>query len=328
MENVQTLKIHQRLNAQHQQFHEWLIGFTEGDGCFSLNKQKTSWIIGFKIAVSKLDIKTLIFIKKNLRCGTINWANKERTMVQFRIRNIKHLFDYVFPVFDAYPMITNKGQDYSIIRKAAQLLHTNSKEKEEKIQKLASELKKIRQNRQILSSSLETKVKSKDPKIYCEELGISINWIQQRYVLDSFMAKGLEGFKELSHKVSKDLSLYWSMGFFQAEGSFYVVVKNKSKKRFCCGFGISQKTPFILEVLRKKWHIPSKVKERIPKKSRKMYYQLDNTNTRVNEHIKKLCFKFIGIKSLQYKIWSRNLNSNDIELEKIQLLLRNLAKNK
>lgn len=328
MENVQTFKIHQRLNAQHQQFHEWLIGFTEGDGCFSLNKQKTSWIIGLKIAVGKSDIKTLIFIKKNLRCGSISWANKEQTMVQFRIQNLKHLFNYVFPVFDAYPMVTNKGQDYSIIREAAEILYKNSKEKKEKIQELAFKLKKIRQNRQALTSSLETRVKSRNPQIYCEELGISIDWIQQRYLLDDFMAKGLEGFQELSYRVSKDLSFYWSMGFFQAEGSFYVVVKDQSKKRFCCGFGISQKTPFILEVLRKKWHIPSKVKERIPQKSRRIFYQLDNTNTRVNEHIKKLCFKLLGIKSLQYRIWSRHLNSDDIQLEKVQLLLRNLTKNK
>jgi len=252
MENVLTLKIHQRLNAQHQQFHEWLIGFTEGDGCFSLNKQKTSWTIGFAIAASKSNIKTLIFIKKNLRCGSINWANKEQTMVQFRIRNLKHLFDFVFPIFDAYPMVTNKGQDYSIIRKAAELLYKNSKEKEEKIQKLAFELKKIRQTRQTLANSLEIRVKSRNPQIYCEELGISIDWIQQRYILDDFMAKGLEGFQELSYKVSKDLSLYWSMGFFQADGSFYVVVKDQSKKRFCCGFGISQKNSFHFRSFKKK----------------------------------------------------------------------------
>lgn len=327
MENIPIFKIHQRLNAQHQQFYEWFIGFTEGDGCFSLNKQKMSWTIGFKIAVSKSDIKTLIFIKKNLRCGSISWANKDQTMVQFRIRNLKHLFDYVFPIFDTYPMITNKGQDYSIIRQAAEILYKNPKETRDKIEKLGSELKRIRQNRQTLTSSLETRVNSTNPQTYCEELGISIHWVQQRYILKDFMAKGLEGFQELAHRVADDLSVYWSTGFFEAEGSFYVVVKDQQNKRFCCGFGISQKTPFILEVLRKKWHIPSKVKERIPEKSRKNYYQLDNTNTRVNELIKKLCFKFRGIKSLKYRIWSRHLNSNSIELKKVQLLLRNLTKN-
>lgn len=341
MKKVYTFKIHQRLNAQNQQFYEWLIGFTEGDGCFSLNKQKTNWVVGFKIALHKSDIKTLLYIQKNCHCGKIGWANRERTMIQFRVRNLQHLFDFIFPIFDTYPMITNKSRDYFFIRQAADLLYQKSQTNQNKIEKLYSELREIRKQRTLLASLLATRVNITDPQAYCESLGISIDWIRRSCLLENYMVKGIEGFEELCKNASKFLSPNWIIGFFQAEGSFYVQLKDNKTNRYCFGFGISQKTPFILEVLKRKLHIPSQVKERLPKNSEKLFYQLDNTNNRANQYMNQFCYKhlpssqgkglrgpFVGLKSLQYRIWSRCLQSKStpLSLQKTQQLLRKLSK--
>lgn len=329
MKKVYTFKIHQRLNAQNQQFYEWLIGFTEGDGCFSLNKQKTYWVVGFKIALHKSDIKTLIYIKKNCHCGKIEWANREQTIIQFRVRNLQHLFDFIFPIFDTYPMITNKNRDYFLIRQAADLLYQKSQANRNKIEKLYSELREIRKQRTLLASLLATRVNITDPQAYCESLGISIDWIRRSCLLENYMVKGIEGFEELCQTASKFLSSNWIIGFFQAEGSFYVQLKDNKTNRYCCGFGIIASNPFILEVLKRKLHIPSQIKERL--NSGKLFYQLDNTNSRANQYMNQFCYKhlpFVGLKSLQYRIWSRCLQSKStpLSLQKTQQLLRKLSK--
>jgi hypothetical protein len=331
MKKVYTFKIHQRLNAQNQQFYEWLIGLTEGDGCFSLNKQKRNWVVGFKIALHKSDIKTLIYIKKNCHCGKIGWANREQTIIQFRVRNLQHLFDFIFPIFDTYPMITNKNRDYFLIRQAADLLYQKSQANLliNKIEKLYSELREIRKQRTLLASLLATRVNITDPQAYCESLGISIDWIRRSCLLENYMVKGIEGFEALCQNASKYLSSNWIIGFFQAEGSFYVQLKDNKTNRYCCGFGIIASNPFILEVLKRKLHIPSQIKERL--NSGKLFYQLDNTNSRANQYMNQFCYKhlpFVGLKSLQYRIWSRCLQSKStpLSLQKTQQLLRKLSK--
>lgn len=331
MKKVYTFKIHQRLNAQNQQFYEWLIGLTEGDGCFSLNKQKRNWVVGFKIALHKSDIKTLIYIKKNCHCGKIGWANREQTIIQFRVRNLQHLFDFIFPIFDTYPMITNKNRDYFLIRQAADLLYQKSQANLliNKIEKLYSELREIRKQRTLLASLLATRVNITDPQAYCESLGISIDWIRRSCLLENYMVKGIAGFEELCQTASKFLSSNWIIGFFQAEGSFYVQLKDNKTNRYCCGFGIIASNPFILEVLKRKLHIPSQIKERL--NSGKLFYQLDNTNSRANQYMNQFCYKhlpFVGLKSLQYRIWSRCLQSKStpLSLQKTQQLLRKLSK--
>lgn len=344
-----TYKTHQRLNAQHRPFDEWFIGLVEGDGCFSLDKNIDTWRPGFKIALQKSDIRTLIYIQKNLRCGKLTWADHKKTMIQYRIRALDQLFKYVFPIFDKYPMVTNKSQDYAIIREAAEILSQNTsytKGTKQKLQTLAQKLKKIRDRRKNLVSSLQDRLAAIEPfelpdqlrEGLCEDLGFSIHWIVKRPWFLSLLsdlgtgAKNdkIEHFQKLCKRVSNDLSDRWVVGFLQAEGSFYVT--KKAQGRLCLGFGVSQKTPFILEVLRAKLHIRSKVKERLPEKSQKRFFQLDNTNARVNRNIVKVCLnRFVGLKSLQFRIWSRHVHLRGSQKEstrflKAQRLLRDLSK--
>jgi hypothetical protein len=228
-------------------------------------------------------------------------------------------------------MITNKNRDYFLIRQAADLLYQKSQANLliNKIEKLYSELREIRKQRTLLASLLATRVNITDPQAYCESLGISIDWIRRSCLLENYMVKGIEGFEALCQNASKYLSSNWIIGFFQAEGSFYVQLKDNKTNRYCCGFGIIASNPFILEVLKRKLHIPSQIKERL--NSGKLFYQLDNTNSRANQYMNQFCYKhlpFVGLKSLQYRIWSRCLQSKStpLSLQKTQQLLRKLSK--
>jgi hypothetical protein len=80
-----------RLNATHstqinltrRDFLYWLIGFTEGDGSFIVNK---TGYLEFKITQSSVDCQILFYIKKNLGFGSVSVQDKNNGTHQFRVR--------------------------------------------------------------------------------------------------------------------------------------------------------------------------------------------------------------------------------------------------
>jgi hypothetical protein len=90
----------------------------------------------------------------------------------------------------------------------------------------------------------------------------------------------------------------WVVGFIEAEGSFYLVSKDKT--RIVHGFGISQKLDsVVLEGIRHILHIPTAVRFKL----NHSYYILDTTNSRAIENIIQYFHKTMkGMKSVEYRI--------------------------
>lgn len=128
----------------------------------------------------------------------------------------------------------------------------------------------------------------------------------------------------------------WLIGFTEAEGSFYLVVKEKGE-RIVHGFSISQKLDWIvLEALRIRLGIATKVVRR----SKHGHNQLDTTNSRAianigsffNGQMKGMkargLIQRIGRPQVEFKIWLRSQrHKGDFsELERVQSLLRRLRR--
>lgn len=99
-------KASQRLNTKDIQ---WFVGFTDGDGCLSSYSEKKyglrhEYTIGLEIA----DIRLLYKIKSFLGCGTIR---KYNNVAIFRIKKINHILYILIPIFDKYPLLTEKKRD-------------------------------------------------------------------------------------------------------------------------------------------------------------------------------------------------------------------------
>ena len=115
----------------------------------------------------------------------------------------------------------------------------------------------------------------------------------------------------------------WLIGFIEAEGSFYLVSKDAT--RIVHGFGLTQKLDsIVLQAMGLILHIPTKVKF----KSKHNHYILDTTNSRAIENIIKY-FKdtMKGMKSVEYRIWSRSYVKNKgdfIKLSKVRDIIRKL----
>lgn len=189
-------------------FYQWLVGFTDGDGSFSIVRQNNKWSLTFKIGQSTYNLRILHFIKKQLGVGSI-YVEKDGKNGHFRIRDLETLSKIIFPIFDKYPLLTTKYFNYIKFKKA----------------------------HNILSNNLLTKIE-KDKLIF--ELIKTITPLNNISYAWSIINNKVSDFETASKVMSK----LWLIGFTEAEGSFYLV--NKSDNRLVHAFEITQKLDEIV----------------------------------------------------------------------------------
>jgi LAGLIDADG endonuclease len=270
-------------------FDQWFVGVTDGDGTFGFYYQNNKWSLTYKIAQSKYNLRMLHYIKKQLGVGSIT---KDNNKGQFFIRDRKKLEKVIFPIFDKYPLLTSKQFDYLKLKKAFLILNDVNKTKDE-INKELFALK----NEQLPLDYVSTEFKYKLPTLEIK----SVNDVQ--------------------NIISKP----WLVGFVEAEGSFYLT--SKSSTRIVHGFCITQKLDkIVLEGIKYTLHISTKVVY----KDKHNYHMLDTTNSRAIENIISYFQNTMkGMKSVEYRIWSRSYNKNKgdyLKLLKIRNIVRNLKK--
>lgn len=219
--------IHQRLNVGHlisfisslsvnktslsenkEIFHQWLVGFTDGDGSFSIVRQNNKWSLTFKLSQSTYNLRVLNFIKTQLKAGSI-YVEKDGSHAHFRIRDRKLIESIVFPIFDKYTLLTTKQFNYNKFKDAYFILTNPSLNNLEK------------------DTLIFNIIKTTPPLNY-----ISPAW--------SLLGKTICSFED----ASKIMSKAWLIGFTEAEGSFYLVAK--SANRLVHAFEITQKLDEIV----------------------------------------------------------------------------------
>lgn len=220
----------------------------------------------FKIGLSSYNLRVLYYIKKQLGKGSI-YVESNKNDAHFRIRDRKVLKEVIFPIFDKYPLLTTKHFYYTRFKKIYNILED-------------SKLSRIEKNN-LIDTILATQPESSyiSPAFYGP-------------LIDANQAKNI-------------ISKAWLVGFIEAEGSFYLVSKDKT--RIVHGFGISQKLDkIVLESIKLVLHIPTKVVY----KSARSAYMLDTTNSRAIQNIIEYFHKtMIGMKAVEFKIWSKAYNN-------------------
>lgn len=250
-----------------ENFYQWLVGFTDGDGSFSINHQiykngKSKWSLFFNISQSSYNLRALYYIKKELGYGSIQIESKT-CMADFRIRNRDIIKKIIFPIFDKYPLLTSKYFDY-LKFKEAYLILTNMNYNIEEKNDLLLILKK-----------------RKKPENY-----MSPAWEKINYLIKD------------TNTAIQVMSKYWLVGFTETEGSFYLVSEHPTK--LVHAFEITQILDIIvLESIARILGI-SVVKK-------KTNNRIVTTNSRAIYNIVEYYKNTMkGMKALEYRIWSRS----------------------
>lgn len=110
-------------NARYLSY-AYLVGLIEGDGWVTISKKGKYLTYEVGLEMNIKDIQLLYKIKAILGVGKIKTRvrkkinNIEIKSVRYNIRNKKHLKEIIIPIFDKYPMLTNKQYDYLRFREA------------------------------------------------------------------------------------------------------------------------------------------------------------------------------------------------------------------
>jgi len=115
---LHTSEASQRLHAGDLQYG-YLVGLFEGDGFFSITKKGKYLTYELGIELSIRDVQLIYKIKSLLGVGVVSFRKRgDIEMVSLRIRNKDHLKKFILPIFDKYPMFSNKQYDYLRFRDA------------------------------------------------------------------------------------------------------------------------------------------------------------------------------------------------------------------
>lgn len=118
--NISTSGASQRLHAGDLTY-AYIVGLFEGKGSFSITKRGKYLTYEFGIELLIRDAKLIYKLKSLLGIGIVNIRNIEGCdikMISLRIRNKNHLKSFILPIFDKYPMFSNKQYDYLRFRNA------------------------------------------------------------------------------------------------------------------------------------------------------------------------------------------------------------------
>jgi hypothetical protein len=207
--NKSSLRVNKTTLLENKElFSQWLVGFTDGDGTFSIARQNGTWSLIFKLGQSTYNLRLLHYVKKQLGVGSI-YVEKNGSMAHFRIRDRKILESVIFPIFDKYPLLTSKQFNYLKFKEAFAILSDPTLSKSEKVTLVSNIV-----NREL-------------PVDYISPIWSIINNKVSDYASASLV-----------------MSKAWLVGFTEAEGSFYLV--SKGPTRLVHAFEVTQKLDVIV----------------------------------------------------------------------------------
>lgn len=120
-------------------FLTWLIGFTDGEGCFTCSIGETKgFTFNFNISQKwEINLKVLEHFSELFRNGIVSRHSVEN-VYEFRVGGVNNC-KILFPYFDNYPLYTKKSLSYKLWKDIHKSLvnkdHLNESKRREMIEK-------------------------------------------------------------------------------------------------------------------------------------------------------------------------------------------------
>lgn len=295
--------------------NEWLVGLTDGDGCFNvyLNIKNNKIIFTYKISLINKNLQLLYKIKSYLNIGSVSNNDKNNpNIISYKVRDKKSLLNIIIPIFDKYPLLTSKRFNYLKFKTCLLISEDSNLSQMEKLYKI-NNIKNIKLIDNYMSDVWNLIIKNEN-----------INYNTRQTIMQSLAILTLK-----IENVEKIITKSWLIGFIESEGSFFLL--KKSSNRLVHTFCITQKLDYIvLYSIKLLLNINSLIKDK------KTYFKLETDNKKNIEYIMKIfiysdyTLMFLGMKSFEFKIWIRSYlkyKNNYIKLLKIREIIRRYRKN-
>lgn len=146
-------------------FESWIVGFTDGEGCFSVSiiknsTTKSGWQIfpEFVITQGEKSLKALNDIQSYFGCGRIyinrRKDNHKENLYRYCVRSIKELREKIIPFFKKNQLKTAKSQDFGKFCEIFQLIAQQKHLEQKGIRKIARIIQRM--NRKVPARILES----------------------------------------------------------------------------------------------------------------------------------------------------------------------------
>lgn len=343
--NVTKLKYNYLINKIYKSdfnINEWLVGFTDGNGIFNININMTNnkIIITYKISLNKKNTQLLYKIKSYLGVGSVIYDNKTN-IASYLIIDKKYLINIIIPIFDKYPLLTNKRYNYLKFKECLLISNNNLLTKNEKLLIINNinnnifslDLYSLNKYNIYISDAWKNIYKKWNIKENLFYLLININ--------DGIL---IYSYKDIINNINSILindinniiTKSWLIGFIEAKGSFLIIKISSNPLKCKHSFELIQKLDYIvIYSIKLLLNINSSIilKSLYISNKNYLFYKLETINNSNIEYIINYFrynnYKsiFLGIKSYEYRIWSRTYikyKGNYLKLLKIKnLLLKN-----
>lgn len=274
-------------------FNQWLVGFTDGNGIFSINLDNDRVSFTYKLSQSLSNVQLLYKIKKELGIGRVT-KDKANHLAYYIVTNNDHLIDRILPIFDTYPLRSIKYFNYIRFKRGLDMNKTLSRE---------ALMREIRDEEEPMTRGA---------------------LIRQSPVWNDLDYTKITSVNQIKNIVSKS----WLTGYIESEGRFYLtqISPNKIVHTFSI---LSQYDPIILYVIKVIFHILTQVKLT----SNQAFYLETRSRRSILNIVHYFITKdhtilFKGGKSLEYCVWKRTFIKYSKDYVKYYPNLTIIAKDK
>lgn len=110
------------------EIESYIVGFTDGEGCFSVSfskrrKMKMGIEVrpSFSVSQHLRNEKILQRFRRFFKCGSIRYCRKDNTY-KYEVRSVRELVTKIIPHFEKYPLQTTKKQSFTQFCKICRIL--------------------------------------------------------------------------------------------------------------------------------------------------------------------------------------------------------------
>ncbi len=160
-----------RIDQQERlEIESWIVGFTDGEGCFSISifrnsTSKSGWQVfpEFVITQGERSLPALELFEEYFECGKIfvnkRYDNHSEHLYRYCVRSIKDLQEKVIPFFREHPLRTAKQKDFEIFTKIVKMIANKQHLTQLGLRDIAREIERMNRKKksQFLESSETTR---------------------------------------------------------------------------------------------------------------------------------------------------------------------------